>query len=145
MDECACDGGWVVYAQAEDDGKPLEFFDAAKKSMAVIGLKGKKSVQCSGAFFDGADPSPDGKKQCFCDKTKAFFDQNFVTATRQFWKASSLEKMSDSELERQTEHVKEVARVMKEKETAAKEAASAAKVENDKALADIAAAKTCAA
>ena len=53
--------------------------------------------------------------------------------------------MSDSELERQNEHVKEVVRVMKEKETAATEASTAAKVENDKAMADIAAAKTCAA
>lgn len=144
-EECGCEGGWVVYGQKEDDGKKLDFFSASKKSMAVIGLKGKKSVQCSGAFFDMADPAPDAKKQCFCDKTKAFFDQNFVTATRQFWKASSLEKMSDAELERQHEHVAEVVRVMKEKETAATEASTAAKVENDKAMADIAAAKTCAA
>jgi hypothetical protein len=144
-EECGCEGGWVVYGQKEDDGKKLDFFAASKKSMAVIGLKGKKSVQCSGAFFDMADPAPDAKKQCFCDKTKAFFDQSFVTATRQFWKASSLEKMSDAELERQHEHVAEVVRVMKEKETAATEASTAAKVENDKAMADIAAAKTCAA
>lgn len=144
-DECGCEGGWFIYGQREDDGKVMDFYEASKKSMAVIGLKGKKSVQCSGAFFDNADPAPDGKKQCFCDKTKKFFDQSFVTATRQFWKASSLEKMSDAELERQHEHIAEVVRVMKEKDTAATEASTAAKVENDKAMADIAAAKTCAA
>lgn len=144
-EECGCEGGWVIYAQRDDDGKYMDFFAASKKSLAVIGLKGKKSVQCSGAFFDSADPAPDGKKQCLCDKTKSFFDQAFVTATRQFWKASHLEKSSDAELERQKEHVEEVIKVMKEKETAATEAATAAKVENDKAMADIQAAKTCAA
>lgn len=112
--------------------------------MAVTGLKGKKSLQCGESSFDGADPAPDAKKACFCDKNKKFFDQGFVSATRTFWKAAGLEKQSNQELTRTSEHVSEVVRVSKERETQASESSTSTKVSNEKAEGDIAAAKICA-
>lgn len=112
--------------------------------MAVSGTHGKRTLQCDAASFDGADPAPDADKACFCDKQKKFFDKSFVAATRTFWKSSQIESQSESELKRTAEHSSEVQKVTKEKEGAAKESTTSAGVENNKAIADIQAAKTCA-
>jgi hypothetical protein len=55
-----------------------------------------------------------------------------------------MEKQSEGELKRTGEHAAEVKKVAKEREAATKETSTAAGVENDKALADIESAKTCA-
>jgi hypothetical protein len=112
--------------------------------MAVTGTHGKRSLQCDGASFDGADPAPDADKACFCDQRKKFFDKSFVAATKTFWRGSQIEAQSEGELKRTAEHSSEVLKVTKEKESTAKESTTAAGVENDKAIADIQAAKTCA-
>jgi hypothetical protein len=144
-DECMCDKGWVVYgAKMGADKKELDFFGTIKLSMAVTGTHGKRSLQCDGSSFDGADPAPDADKACFCDQKKQFFDKSFVAATKIFWKSSQLEAQSEGELKRTAEHSSEVTKVTKEKEGAAKESTTSGVVENDKAIADIQAAKTCA-
>jgi hypothetical protein len=144
-DECPCDGGFVVYgSKLDDDKKPLEFFGVIKKSLAIVDTKGRKQVACSASSFDGADPAPDGEKACFCDRERKFFDKAFVTATRQFWKASALEKQSTNELKRTKEHNEEVAKIKKEKAAVGEEQTSSQTVENEKAVADISAAKVCA-
>jgi hypothetical protein len=144
-EECICDGGWVVYAaKLDEDKKVFDFFGAIKQSMAVVGTRGKRSIQCTDAAFDGADPAPDAEKTCFCDSQKKFFDKSFVHATRTFWKASQIEKSSEGELKRTAEHVTEVQKVTKEKETSSKESMSAVDVEDEKALKEVSSAKTCA-
>ena len=144
-EECLCDSGWVVYgAKVGADKKELDFFGTIKLSMAVNGTHGKRTLQCDASSFDGADPAPDADKACFCDQKKQFFDKSFVAATKTFWKASQLESQSEGELKRTAEHSTEVVKVTKEKESTAKESTTSAGVENDKALADIQAAKVCA-
>jgi hypothetical protein len=144
-EECLCDQGWVVYgAKVGADKKELDFFGTIKLSMAINGTHGKRSLQCDAGSFDGADPAPDADKACFCDQKKQFFDKSFVAATKIFWKSSQLESQSEGELKRTAEHSGEVGKVTKEKEAAAKESTTSAGVENDKAIADIQAAKTCA-
>jgi len=144
-DECLCDGGWVVYgAKAGADKKEMDFFGTIKLSLAITGTKGKKSISCESGSFSGADPAPDADKVCFCDAEKKFFDNTFVTATKLFWKSSQLEKQSEGELKRTTEHEAEVEKVAKEKEAVATETTTAAAVENEKAISDIQAAKQCA-
>lgn len=112
--------------------------------MAVAGTHGKRSLQCDASSFDGADPAPDADKACFCDSKKKFFEKSFVSATRAFWKSSQLESQSEGELKRTAEHSSEVLKVTKEKEASSKESSTSATVENDKAIADIQAAKVCA-
>lgn len=144
-EECLCDQGWVIYgAKVGADKKDLDFFGTIKLSMAIAGTHGKKSLACDAASFDGADPAPDADKACFCDAGKKFFDKSFVAATRTFWKSSQLESQSEGELKRTAEHSKEVLKVTKEKEDSAKESTTSAGVENNKAIADIQAAKVCA-
>ena len=44
-EECLCEGGWVVYGAKEDEnGKSLDFHQTIKKSMAISGLKGKRTL-----------------------------------------------------------------------------------------------------
>ena len=53
----------MIYGQKLDnDKKELDFFGTIKLSLAVTGTKGKKSVNCDAATFDGADPAPDQDK-----------------------------------------------------------------------------------
>jgi len=143
-DECLCNGGWVVYgAKLDASKKPLDFFGTIKLSMAITGTKGKESVTCSATSFDGADPAPDADKACFCDKNKKFFDKSFVKATRGFWKSNQLEQSSESELKKTAEHVTEVVKVTKERESSSTETTTSETVENQKALTEVAAAKAC--
>jgi len=72
------------------------------------------------------------------------FDSSFVKATKTFWHSSQLEKQAEGELKRTAEHASEVSKVTKEKESSTTETSTASGVENDKAKADINAAKTCA-
>jgi len=112
--------------------------------LAITGTKGKKSVACESGTFDGADPAPDADKICFCDAQKKYFEKSMVKATRSFWKSKTLQVSAESELKRSAAHASEVVKVTKEKEDAAKETTTSTGVENEKAIADIQSAKTCA-
>jgi len=144
-EECVCEGGYIAFtAKYDADKKPLDFFGGVKMSVAVVAAKNRKSIPCSESSFDGADPAPDAEKTCFCDAKKQMFDASFVKATRNFWKNQQLKQQQDEELKRTAEHISEIKKVEKEKETAGKETISALDVEDEKATKEVGSAKQCA-
>ena len=70
-DDCLCNGHVYFSSRFKaDKSTPAEFSDVLGMGFTIVDANNTGTVTCTSDTFDGADPSPDTAKQCFCDDKK---------------------------------------------------------------------------
>jgi len=93
-EDCLCKGTVLfgIKKSILSPGKIADFDEFIEEEWAAEYINNTNSVACVSATFNGADPLPNGDKQCYCDNDKKSIDQASVIASKKFWKGQMLEE-----------------------------------------------------
>jgi len=90
-EDCMCKGT-VIYGlkkSVSNPGKLADFDEVLESEWAAEFVNTTGSILCASESFGGADPLPNGDKQCYCDVEKTEIDQAAVISSKKFWQAQT--------------------------------------------------------
>lgn len=77
---------------------PATFMDILEQGYAIVDANNTGVVSCSSDMFEGADPSPDTAKQCFCDDKKTFTSHSELLTQQDYWRQETYLSTYETEI-----------------------------------------------
>lgn len=72
--------------------------DTFESGFTIIDANNTGTVSCTSDSFEGADPSPETAKQCFCDDKKQFVSYQEVLTIQDFYRAQNTLSTTETEI-----------------------------------------------
>jgi hypothetical protein len=99
-DECICNGHVYFAPRFEfDNTTPANFAYIQENPFAVADTNNTGTMTCTSDSFEGADPSPDTAKECFCDDKRYFLRQPDFLNIQEYWRDSMMVSQTDVEIQ----------------------------------------------
>jgi hypothetical protein len=98
-DECLCNGHVYFSSRFKaDKTTPAEFSDVLGMGFTIVDANNTGSVSCTSDSFEGADPTPEYPKQCFCDDRKQFTSLSEMYNIQDYYRSESMISSTESEI-----------------------------------------------
>jgi hypothetical protein len=81
--------------------------DILESGFTIVDSNQTGSVACTSDSFEGADPSPDTAKQCFCDDKKYYTSANDIATITDYYRQATKLATTESEIKDITAQIKE--------------------------------------